>query len=29
MPKQIYKNKLLDTRPDRLDLRDREYRPPL
>ena len=29
MPKQTYKNKLLDTRPDRLDLRDREYRPPL
>jgi len=29
MPKQTYKNKLLDARPDRLDLRDREYRPPL
>ncbi len=29
MPKKTYKNKLLDARPDRLDLRDREYRPPL
>jgi len=29
MPKKMYKNKLLDARPDRLDLRDREYRPPL
>lgn len=29
MPKNIYKNRVLDVRPDRLDLRDREYRPPL
>jgi len=29
MPKKRYKNKVLDARPDRLDLRDREYRPPL
>jgi len=29
MPKKRYKNKMLDARPDRLDLRDREYRPPL
>ncbi len=29
MPKEIYKNRVLDARPDRLDLRDREYRPPL
>ena len=29
MPKKSYKNKVLDARPDRLDLRDREYRPPL
>lgn len=25
----FYKNRVLDVRPDRLDLRDREYRPPL
>ena len=29
MPTEVYKNKTLDARPDRLDLRDREYRPPL
>ncbi len=29
MPKKSYNNRLLDARPDRLDLRDREYRPPL
>jgi len=29
MPKNIYKKRTLDVRPDRLDLRDREYRPPL
>jgi len=29
MPKKIYKKRTLDVRPDRLDLRDREYRPPL
>ena len=29
MPRKEYKNKVLDARPDRLDLRDREYRPPL
>lgn len=29
MPKKVYKGKVLDARPDRLDLRDREYRPPL
>ena len=29
MPQKSYKDKLLDARPDRLDLRDREYRPPL
>lgn len=29
MPQTIYKNKVLDARPDRLDLRDRIYRPPL
>lgn len=29
MPKKIYNNTTMDARPDRLDLRDREYRPPL
>jgi len=29
MPTEVYDNKTLDARPDRLDLRDREYRPPL
>lgn len=29
MPTITYKNQTLDARPDRLDLRDREYRPPL
>ena len=29
MPTTSYKNQTLDARPDRLDLRDREYRPPL
>jgi len=29
MPTVSYKNRTLDARPDRLDLRDREYRPPL
>lgn len=29
MPTNVYKNQTLDARPDRLDLRDREYRPPL
>ncbi len=29
MPKVKYKNQTLDARADRLDLRDREYRPPL
>ncbi|RUM66992.1 MAG: peptidase C1 [Sulfurimonas sp.] len=29
MPKMSYSNRVLDARPDRLDLRDREYRPPL
>ncbi len=29
MPRKVYKKKVLDVRPDRLDLRDREYRPPL
>ncbi len=29
MPRREYKNIVLDARPDRLDLRDREYRPPL
>ena len=29
MPKTSYSNRVLDARPDRLDLRDREYRPPL
>ncbi len=29
MPKNSFKNRLLDARPDRLDLRDREYMPPL
>ncbi len=27
MPKSLFKDKVLDARPDRLDLRDREYRP--
>ena len=26
MPKKIYKKRVLDVRPDRLDLRDREYK---
>ncbi len=29
MPRKKYQNKVLDARPDRLDLRDREYQPPL
>lgn len=29
MPTNSYKHQTLDARPDRLDLRDREYRPPL
>ena len=29
MPRKSYENRVLDVRPDRLDLRDREYRPPL
>ncbi len=29
MPKKIHEKRVLDVRPDRLDLRDREYRPPL
>ncbi|MDX2506812.1 MAG: C1 family peptidase [Gammaproteobacteria bacterium] len=29
MPKSFFKDKVLDARPDRLDLRDREYRPML
>ncbi|MFK8066956.1 MAG: C1 family peptidase [Gammaproteobacteria bacterium] len=29
MPTKTHKNQTLDARPDRLDLRDREYRPPL
>ena len=29
MPTTTHKNQTLDARPDRLDLRDREYRPPL
>lgn len=29
MPTNFYKGRMLDARPDRLDLRDREYRPPL
>ena len=29
MPKFFFKDKVLDARPDRLDLRDREYRPML
>ena len=29
MPKYSFKDRLLDARPDRLDLRDREYLPPL
>ena len=29
MPTEVYNKKTLDARPDRLDLRDREYRPPL
>ncbi len=29
MPKKEYKSRILDARPDRLDLRDREYCPPL
>ena len=29
MPRHEYKNRVLDARLDRLDLRDREYRPPL
>lgn len=29
MPTATYKNRVLDARPDSLDLRDREYQPPL
>lgn len=29
MPRVVFKDKILDARPDRLDLRDREYRPRL
>ena len=29
MPADTHKGRVFDARPDRLDLRDREYRPPL